>query len=184
MKKQLSKADSDKILEVLKSRFENNTNRHPNTDWITVLAKLEKSPEKLWSIHEMESTDGEPDVVEFSAKNSDISFVDCSAETPKRRSLCYDKAAWDSRKEHKPADNAVDVASKMGVEILNEEEYRQLQAVGEFDKKTSSWVKTPEEIRKLGGAIFCDRRYNHVFNYHNGAESYYAARGFRGILKV
>ena len=184
MKRQLSKSDSDKILEILKTRFDKNTNRHPNITWEKVQSKLEQSPEKLWSINEMEVTEGEPDVVEFSEKDSDFFFVDCSTETPKRRSLCYDKAAWDSRKENKPANNAMDVATQMGIEILDEEKYRQLQTLGEFDRKTSSWVKTPDEIRKLGGAIFCDRRYNHVFTYHNGAESYYAARGFRGILKI
>lgn len=184
MKRQLSKSDSDKILNILKTRFDKNTNRHPNITWEKVQSKLEQSPEKLWSINEMEVTEGEPDVVVFKAKNSDFFFVDCSVETPKRRSLCYDKAAWDSRKENKPANNAMDVATQMGIEILDEEKYRHLQTLGEFDKKTSSWVKTPDEIRKLGGAIFCDRRYNHVFTYHNGAESYYASRGFRGILKV
>ncbi len=184
MKRQLSKSDSDKILEILKTRFDKNTKRHPNITWEKIQSRLEKSPEKLWSINEMEATEGEPDVVDFNAKDSDFFVVDCSAETPKRRSLCYDKAAWDSRKENKPANNATDVATQMGIEILDEEKYRHLQTLGEFDKKTSSWVKTPDEIRKLGGAIFCDRRYNYVFTYHNGAESYYAARGFRGILKV
>lgn len=184
MIRQLSKSDSEKILNILKTRFDKNTNRHPNITWEKVQSKLEQSPEKLWSINEMEVTEGEPDVVEFSEKDSDFFFVDCSTETPKRRSLCYDKAAWDSRKENKPANNAMDVATQMGIEILDEEKYRHLQTLGEFDKKTSSWVYTPDEIRKLGGAIFCDRRYNHVFTYHNGAESYYASRGFRGILKV
>lgn len=184
MKCQLSKSDSDKILEILKTRFDKNTKRHPNITWEKVQSKLEKTPKKLWSINEMEATEGEPDVVVFNAKDSDFFFIDCSAETPKRRSLCYDKAAWDFRKENKPANNVMDVATQMGIEILDEEKYRHLQTLGEFDKKISSWVKTPVEIRKLGGAIFCDRRYNHVFTYHNGAESYYAARGFRGILKV
>lgn len=184
MKNQLSKKESEDLLALLKSRFENNKERHHDISWNDVQAKLEKSPDQLWSLHQMEITDGEPDVIGIDKITNELIFCDCSAETPKRRSLCYDKAAWESRKENKPKDNAMDVAKKMGIEIVNEEEYRHLQTLGEFDKKTSSWLKTSEEIRKLGGAIFGDRRYNHVFIYHNGAESYYAARGFRGILKV
>lgn len=184
MKNQLSKKESEDFFALLENRFENNKQRHHDISWNDVQAKLAKSPDQLRSLHQMEITDGEPDVIGIDKKTNQFIFCDCSVETPKRRSLCYDKAAWESRKENKPKDNAMDVAKKMGIEIVNEEEYRHLQTLGEFDKKTSSWLKTPEEIRKLGGAIFGDRRYNHVFIYHNGAESYYAARGFRGILKV
>jgi hypothetical protein len=159
--------------------------RHEAQDWVKVQARLEADAEKLWPLFEMERTGGEPDVVGFDKKTGEYVFFDCSAESPKgRRSLCYDRAALDSRKEHKPADSAVDAAAAIGIEILTEEQYRELQKLGEFDLKTSSWVKTPSEIRILGGAIFCDRRYNTVFTYHNGAESYYAARGFRGSLRV
>lgn len=183
--KKLTAAQSDELLKTLKTRFEKNMNRHAEMKWADVQAKLEANPAKLWSLSIMEETGGEPDVVVQEAKSSDIVFFDCAAESPKgRRSLCYDRAAWESRKEFKPADNAMDVAESMGIEMLTEEEYRFLQTLGKFDLKTSSWVKTPEAIRKHGGAIFCDRRYDHVFTYHNGAESYYAARGFRGVLKL
>lgn len=184
MKKHLSKKENEQLISTLKSRFEKNKERHESISWEDVQTKLEKSPEKLWSLHQMELTEGEPDVIGFDEKTNEFLFCDCSPESPKRRSLCYDKTAWDSRKENKPANNVIDVAQKMGIEILNEDEYRFLQSLGEFDKKTSSWIKTPDSIRKLGGAIFCDRRYNTVFLYHNGAESYYAARGFRGIVKL
>jgi hypothetical protein len=184
-KKQLAPQQREELLKTLKARFEKNMNRHKGLDWAKVQAKLEANPEKLWSLGEMESTGGEPDVVGQDKKTGDYIFYDCSAETPKgRRSICYDRAALDSRKEHKPANSAVDVATAMGVELLTEEQYRELQKLGAFDLKTSSWVKTPSEIRKLGGALYCDRRYNHVFLYHNGAESYYAVRGFRGSLTV
>ena len=183
--KQLTSKQIDELLNILKIRFEKNINRHKEINWKSVLAKLEKNKDKLWSLSEMEKTGGEPDVVGFDKKSNEFIFYDCSAESPaERRSLCYDKKAWESRKENKPKDNAVDVAESMGIELLTEEQYRDLQRLGEFDLKTSSWVKTPDDIRKLGGAIFCDRRYNTVFTYHNGAESYYAARGFRGVLKV
>jgi len=165
----------------LKARFEKNTSRHPAFEWAKVQAKLEANAGKLWSLNEMERTGGEPDVVGHDRKTSEYVFYDCSAESPKgRRSLCYDREALDSRKENKPKDNAVDVATAMGIELLTEEQYRELQTLGDFDAKTSSWVKTPSNIRKLGGALFCDRRFDTVFVYHNGAESYYAARGFRG----
>ena len=184
-KKQLSAQQREELLKTLKARFEKNMNRHKGLDWAKVQAKLEANPEKLWSLGEMESTGGEPDVVGQDKKTGDYIFYDCSAETPKgRRSICYDRDALESRKEHKPANSAVDVATAMGVELLTEEQYRELQKLGDFDLKTSSWVKTPAEIRKLGGALYCDRRYNHVFLYHNGAESYYAVRGFRGSLRV
>lgn len=184
-KKELSSKQIDELLTTLKTRFDKNINRHKDIKWNNVLAKLEKNNDKLWSLNEMERTGGEPDVVGYDKKTDEYIFYDCSTESPaERRSLCYDKKAWESRKEHKPKDNAVDVAASIGVELLNEEQYRDLQKLGEFDLKTSSWVKTPDDIRKLGGAIFCDRRYNTVFKYHNGAESYYAARGFRGVLKV
>lgn len=159
--------------------------RHRGLKWGDVLAKLEANPEKLWSLHEMERTGGEPDVVGYDKKSGEYIFYDCSAESPKgRRSVCYDREALDSRKEHKPKNNALEMAAAMGIELLTEEQYRELQQHGKFDTKTSSWVKTPAEIRKLGGALFCDRRYNHVFVYHNGAPSYYAARAFRGSLRV
>lgn len=183
-KKELSKDQAAELLKVLKARFEKNINRHKGVEWDKVQAKLEASPQKLWSLDAMEETGGEPDVVGVDKKTGEYIFYDCSAESPKRRSLCYDREALDSRKQHKPDSSAVDVAASMGIEILNEEEYRELQTLGKFDTKTSSWVKTPDNIRKLGGAVFCDRRYDTVFLYHNGAESYYAARGFRGLLKV
>ena len=169
----------------MKARFEKNTNRHQALEWAKVQAKLEAHPEKLWSLNEMENTGGEPDVVGHDKTTGEYIFYDCSPESPNgRRSLCYDREALDSRKENKPKDNAVDMAAAMGIELLAEEQYRELQALGKFDTKTSSWVKTPSAIRKLGGALFCDRRYDTVFLYHNGAESYYAARGFRGSLRV
>lgn len=183
-KKELSKDQAAELLKVLKARFEKNMNRHKEVEWDKVQAKLEANPQKLWSLDAMEETGGEPDVVGVDKKTGEYIFYDCSAESPKRRSLCYDREALDSRKQHKPSSSAVDVAASMGIEILNEEEYRELQTLGKFDTKTSSWVKTPDNIRKLGGAVFCDRRYDTVFLYHNGAESYYAARGFRGSLKV
>lgn len=185
MKKELLPADREELLKQLQSRFEKNMDRHKGLEWAKVTAKLNAAPEKLWSLSEMERTGGEPDVVEFDKTSDEFIFFDCSAESPKeRRSLCYDRVAWESRKEHKPKDNAVDMAAAIGIEILTEEEYLELQQLGEFDLKTSSWVKTPADIRKLGGAIFCDRRFSRVFTYHNGAESYYAARGFRGSLRV
>ena len=185
MKKNLSSEQREELLSALKTRFEKNMNRHKGLDWAKVLAKLETNPEKLWSLNEMERTGGEPDVVGFDKKTGEYVFYDCSAESPKgRRSVCYDREALESRKEHKPEDNAIDTAAAMGIELLTEEQYRELQKVGNFDTKTSSWVKTPSAIRKLGGALFCDRRYDTVFVYHNGAESYYAARAFRGSLRV
>ena len=184
-KKQLSPEQSSELIRVLKARFEKNKNRHIDLDWSKVQAKLEANPQKLWSLNEMESTGGEPDVVGHDAKTNVFIFYDCSPETPKeRRSICYDQQALDSRKEHKPKDSAMNVAAVMGIEILTEEQYRELQQLGSFDIKTSSWIKTPADIRKLGGALFCDRRYDTVFLYHNGADSYYAARGFRGSLRV
>lgn len=185
MNRKLSPQQSSELLDILKTRFENNLQRHKGIAWPAVQAKLQANAEKLWSLNEMEFTGGEPDVVGFDDKTSEYIFYDCSAESPKgRRSICYDRAAWESRKEHKPENTALDMAEEMGIEILTEEQYRQLQHLGSFDLKTSSWVKTPGNIRKLGGAIFCDRRYDTVFVYHNGAESYYAARGFRGMLRV
>ena len=184
-KKELSPEHHEELLRVLKSRFETNVNRHKGLAWIQVQAKLEVNTEKLWSLNEMEISGGEPDVIGYDNKSGEYIFYDCSAESPKgRRSLCYDFEAWESRKEHKPADNAMDLATAMGIEMLTEAQYRELQQLGNFDTKTSSWVKTPDAIRKLGGAIFCDRRYDTVFVYHNGAESYYAARAFRGSLRV
>ena len=184
-KKKLSAAESEKLLGTLKARFEKNMGRHKGIDWTRVQAKLEANADKLSSLSEMERTGGEPDVVGLDKKTGEYIFYDCSAESPKdRRSFCYDREALDSRKENKPKDSALDMAAAIGVEMLTEEEYRELQKLGSFDLKTSSWVKTPAEIRKLGGAIFCDRRFDRVFTYHNGAESYYAARGFRGLLKV
>jgi hypothetical protein len=184
-KKKLSPEEREELLRVLKARFEKNMNRHKGLEWAKVQAKLEANAEKLWSLHEMEKTGGEPDVVGHDKKTGEYIFYDCSAESPKgRRSICYDREALESRKENKPENNAFDMAAAIGVELLTEEQYRELQTFGHFDAKTSSWVKTPPDIRKLGGAIFCDRRYNTVFVYHNGAESYYAARGFRGSLKV
>ena len=173
------------LLTILKARFEKNMNRHKGLDWARVQARLEGKAEKLWSLSEMERTGGEPDVVGQDKRTGEFIFYDCSAETPQgRRSLCYDREALNSRKEHKPKNSALDLAAAMGIEILTEEQYRELQKLGEFDTKTSSWVKTPSDIRKLGGALFCDRRYDTVFVYHNGADSYYAARGFRGVLRV
>lgn len=183
-KRKLSAEQSTELLKVLKTRFEKNMNRHKGLDWKKIQAKLEANPEKLWSLNEMEETEGEPDVVNYDKKTDEYIFVDCSPESPKRRSLCYDYQAWESRKANKPESNAIDKAAEMGIEIVSEEQYRYLQELGKFDLKTSSWIKTPESIRELGGALFCDRRYNTVFTYHNGADSYYAARGFRGMLKV
>lgn len=183
-KKALSSAQRDELISTLKARFEQNKNRHKGIVWDKVQAKLETSP-KLWSLYEMEASDGEPDVVSINKKADEYTFYDCSAESPKgRRSLCYDRAALDARKEHKPVNNAVDMANSMGIELLTEEEYKALQQFGSFDTKTSSWIKTPVDIRKLGGAIFADYRYGQVFVYHNGAESYYAARGVRGSLQI
>lgn len=184
-KKKLSQEDSQKLLKTLQTRFEKNMKRHKGVDWDKVAAKLEAHPAKLRTLWEMEETGGEPDVVGADKKTGEYIFFDCSPESPKgRRSICYDHEALEKRKEHKPADSAINMAADMGVEILTEEQYKQLQELGEFDLKTSSWVETPDAIRKHGGAIFCDRRYNHVFTYHNGAESYYGARAFRGSLKV
>jgi len=184
-KKKLSSEQRDELLQALKTRFEKNTIRHKGLEWTRVEGKLKAAPEKLWSLNEMERTGGEPDVVRFDKKTGEYLFYDCSAESPKgRRSVCYDREALEARKEHKPKDSAMDMAAAMGIELLTEEQYRELQKLGDFDTKTSSWVKTPSEIRKLGGALHCDRRYNHVFVYHNGAESYYGARAFRGLLMV
>jgi hypothetical protein len=184
-RKKLSPEHREELLRALKARFEKNTGRHKGLEWAKVQAKLEANSEKLFSLHEMERTGGEPDVVGFDKKAGEYIFYDCSAESPKgRRSLCYDREALDSRKEHKPENSAMDMAAAMGIELLTEAQYRELQKLGDFDTKTSSWVITPADIRKLGGALFCDRRFGHVFVYHNGAESYYAARGFRGSLKV
>ena len=184
-KKELSPEHREELLSELKARFEDKMNRHKGLEWAKVQAKLEANTEKLWSLNEMERTGGEPDVVGFDKKTGEYIFYDCSAESPKgRRSLCYDGEALESRKEHKPKNSATDMAAAMGVELLTEEEYRELQELGEFDLKTSSWVKTRVEVRSLGGAIFCDRRFGRVFTYHNGAESYYAARAFRGSLRV
>lgn len=184
-KKKLSPEQQQELLRVLKARFEKNSSRHNGLEWNNVHARLEANPGKLWSLHEMEITGGEPDVVGQDKKTGEYLFYDCAAESPKgRRSLCYDRKALDSRKEHKPADSAMDMATAMGIELLNEEQYRALQKLGKFDTKTSSWIITPPDIRKLGGALFGDYRYGTVFVYHNGAESYYAARGFRGSLRV
>lgn len=183
--KALSSEQREKLRTVLKARFEKNRNRHATIDWANVEVKLEANPEKMWSLHEMEQTGGEPDVVGYDEKTGEYIVYDCSAESPKgRRSVCYDREGQESRKEHKPANNATDMAAAMGVELLTEEQYRELQKLGTFDTKTSSWLKTPSEIRKLGGAIFADCRYGHVFVYHNGAESYYGARAFRGSLRL
>ena len=183
--KKLSSEQREELLRALKARFEKNMNRHKGLEWAKIQTKLEANAEKLWSLNEMERTGGEPDVVGHDKKTGEYIFYDCSAESPKgRRSVCYDGDALRSRKEHKPQNSAMDLAADMGVEILTEEQYRELQKLGDFDTKTSSWVKTPSEIRNLGGALFCDRRYNHVFLSHNGAESYYAARAFRGSLRV
>jgi hypothetical protein len=184
-KKDLSAKQRAELLKALQARFEKNMNRHQGLEWARVQAKLEANAEKLWSLNEMEKTGGEPDVVGHDQKTGEYIFYDCSAESPKgRRSVCYDRESLESRKEHKPKDSAMDMAAAMGIELLTEERYRELQRLGNFDTKTSSWVKTPSEIRKLGGALFCDRRYETVFVYHNGAESYYAARAFRGSLRV
>ena len=184
-KSKLSAEQRNELLSTLKARFEKNMNRHKGLEWAKVQAKLEADAKKLWSLNEMERTGGEPDVVGYDKKTGEYFFYDCSAESPKgRRSVCYDAEALESRKEHKPAHSAVGMAAEMGIELLTEEQYRELQKLGEFDSKTSSWLKTPPDIRKLGGAVYCDRRYNHVFLYHNGAESYYAVRGFRGWLGV
>ena len=184
-KKELSTKQREELLSTLKARFEKNMNRHKGVEWAKVQANLEATTQKLWSLNEMEMTGGEPDVVGHDKVTGEYIFYDCSAESPKgRRSLCYDRQALDERKEHKPANSAIDMAAAMGIELLTEERYRELQKLGEFDTKTSSWIITPADIRELGGALFCDRRYNTVFVYHNGAESYYAARGFRGSLRV
>jgi Protein of unknown function (DUF4256) len=175
----------EQLLRTLQARFQTNMNRHNGLEWAEVQAKLEANAEKLWSLNEMERTGGEPDVVGHDKKTGEYIFYDCAEESPKgRRSICYDREALESRKEHKPKDSALDMASAMGIELLTEEQYRELQRLGEFDTKTSSWVKTPSAVRKLGGALFCDRRFDTVFVYHNGAESYYAGRGFRGALRV
>jgi hypothetical protein len=185
VKKKLSLEKQNEVFVILKSRFEENIQRHKNLKWAHVQAALEVDGEKLWSLYEMERTGGEPDVVGYDKKTDEYIFYDCAAESPQgRRSLCYDREAQEGRKKHKPRNNAVDMAAAMGIELLTEEQYRALQQLGEFDLKTSSWVKTPAEIRKRGGALFCDRRYDTVFVYHNGAESYYATRGFRGSLRV
>lgn len=184
-KKKLAAKEVEDLLGTLKSRFEKNTKRHKGLEWTDVEARLRANPEKLWSLNEMENSGGEPDVVAHDKKTGEYLFCDCAAESPKgRRSICYDPEALESRKEHKPKDSAIAMAKAMGIEILTEEDYRELQRLGEFDLKTSSWVQTPSDIRKLGGALFCDRRYGKVFVYHNGAESYYGARGFRGSLKI
>lgn len=184
-KKTLSPAQAKELLQILKARFEKNKPRHKGIEWDKVQVRLEAHPAKLWSLNEMEITDGEPDVVGYDKKTGEYIFYDCAAESPKgRRSICYDHEALESRKQHKPADSAVNMAADMGIELLTEEQYRELQQLGEFDLKTSSWVDTPAKIRKLGGALFCDRRFDTVFTYHNGAESYYGARGFRGVLRV
>jgi len=185
IKKQLALEQREELLRALKARFEKNMDRHKGLEWAEVQEKLEANPEKLWSLNEMETTGGEPDVVGRDTKTGEFIFYDCSAESPKgRRSVCYDREALESRKEHKPKNSAMDMAAAMGIELLTEEQYRELQKLGNFDTKTSSWLKTPSDIRKLGGAIFGDFRYGNVFVYHNGAESYYGARGFRGSLKV
>lgn len=184
-KKELSAGQREELLKTLKDRFEKNMNRHKGIEWTKVQTKLKANTEKLWSLNEMERTGGEPDVVDFDKKTGEYIFFDCSVESPKdRRSLCYDREALEARKEHKPKNSVIDMAAEMGIELLTNEQYRDLQKLGNFDLKTSSWVKTPADIRKLGGAVFCDRRYDTVFLYHNGADSYYSARGFRGSLLV
>jgi hypothetical protein len=184
-KKELNREQAASLIEILKGRFEKNPNRHQKLDWVKVQIRLEANPSKLWSLYEMEQSGGEPDVVGLDEKTGEYLFFDCSAETPKeRRNVCYDRIALDARKEFKPRDSAMGMATAMGIELLTEEQYHLLQSLGAFDTKTSSWLKTPPEIRKLGGAIFGDRRYDHVFIYHNGADSYYGVRGFRGSLKV
>ncbi|HRJ30970.1 MAG TPA: DUF4256 domain-containing protein [Cyclobacteriaceae bacterium] len=185
MKKKLTQDQQKELLKTLNARFEKNKNRHKGIDWVNVQARLEANPAKLWSLSQMEQSGGEPDVISFDKKTGEYTFCDCSAETPKgRRSICYDHEALESRKEHKPANSAVQMAEDMGIELLTEEQYHALQKLGPFDTKTSSWLKTPTAIRKLGGAIFGDYRFGRVFIYHNGAESYYGVRGFRGILQV
>lgn len=189
-KKKVSSEELDELLTILKGRFEKNRGRHPNIKWADIQAKMDTyknggNSDKLWSILEMERTGGEPDIIQYDLAKDEFLIIDCSAESPKgRRSVCFDRKGQDSRKEHRPKDNAIDMAASMGIELLDEEMYRKLQSLGEFDLKTSSWVQTPPEIRALGGALFCDRRYDQVFLYHNGAQSYYAARGFRGSLKL
>jgi len=184
-KKKLLPAQQEELLIIVKNRFEKNMQRHKGIAWAQVLARLEANKEKMWCLHQMENTGGEPDITGYDKKTDEYIFIDCAAESPKgRRSVCYDREALEARKEFKPANNAVDMATAMGCTLLTETQYRELQQLGSFDTKTSSWVQTPEEIRKLGGALFCDRRYNAVFLYHNGAESYYAARGFRTALRV
>ncbi|MFN7140790.1 MAG: DUF4256 domain-containing protein [Limisphaerales bacterium] len=183
--RKLSADERETLLKVLKVRFEKNMTRHPGVEWARVQARLEAQPEKLWSLLEMEKSGGEPDVVGQDKKSGEYLYVDCAAESPKgRRSICYDREGLESRKEFKPENTAMDMASAMGIELLTEEQYRELQKLGDFDTKTSSWIKTPPDIRKLGGALFCDRRFGHVFVYHNGAQSYYNSRGFRGVLSV
>jgi hypothetical protein len=184
-KKELSPEQREELLRALKARFEKNANRHKGLEWTKIEARLEANTEKLWSLNEMERSGGEPDVVGHDKKTDEYIFYDCSAESPRgRRSVCYDREAQEARKEHKPENTAIGMAAVMGIEVLTEEQYQELQKLGNFDTKTSSWVKTPSDIRKLGGALFCDRRYDTIFVYHNGAESYYAARGFRGSLRV
>jgi len=184
-KKELLLEQSEELLKVLKDRFEKNMNRHKGLEWGKIQAKLAENTEKLWSLNEMEKTEGEPDVVGFDEERNEYIFIDCSQESPKgRRSVCYDQEALESRKKHKPENSAINMATSMGIELLTEDQYRELQKLGKFDMKTSSWVQTPADIRKLGGALFCDFRYGNVFVYHNGADSYYAARGFRGSLRV
>ncbi|OBY72971.1 DUF4256 domain-containing protein [Acinetobacter gyllenbergii] len=183
--KKLESEQATELLDILKKRFEKNMHRHKGLNWVDIEERLQQQAEKLWSLSQMEETGGEPDIVSLDSESSEIIFYDFAVETPKgRRSLCYDRAALDARKEHKPENNAIELAEAMGIELLTEEQYRQLQSVEHFDLKTSSWVKTPEDVRKLGGAIFCDSRYGRVFTYHNGAQSYYATRGFRGRLKI
>ena len=183
--RELTPEQSEELFKILKDRFEKNMQRHQGLEWAKVQAKLQANTDKLWSLYQMETTGGEPDIVSYDERTEEYIFYDCSAESPKgRRNVCYDREALDARKQFKPATNAIEMAALMGIELLTEEQYRELQQLGKFDTKTSSWIKTPAAIRKLGGALFCDRRYNHVFVYHNGAESYYAARGFRGCLQI